>query len=340
MKTLFNYSLKQSNSFAVESIAPEVFCPSSTNDLFELVDKLPETFYILGEGYNTLLVDETSPVIIKPEFFGEEIIENDNDFVINVSASENWHKFVCRCIKQGINGLENLALIPGSIGAAPVQNIGAYGVELSDYCQSVTWFDFEKKQFVNYDNEQCQFSYRESIFKQRLKNKGLIVSVTFRFPKQWQANLSYAGLDHLPANTSAQQVLNEVIALREGKLPDPTVLPNAGSFFKNPILKHEQWIVLHDKYPSMPSYPQNDDKVKIAAGWLIQEAGLKGYEENGVGIHKKQALVIVNYESNSGQDVTKLAQTVQQRVAAMFGIYLEPEVRAVFSSGEFSLIEK
>ncbi len=338
MKTLSNYSLKQNNSFAVDSISPLVYCPSSESDLQELADLLPASFYILGEGYNTLLVDSRAPVIIKPEFFGVSIRECDEGYTVSAAASENWHELVLHCISKGINGLENLALIPGSVGAAPIQNIGAYGVELSQYCSEVTWFDFDKQQLTQFTNDECKFSYRESIFKHGLKNKGLITQVTFFFTKKWKPNLSYAGLDDLPTNVSAQAVLNKVIEIRQSKLPDPNELPNAGSFFKNPLLNKADWLELKKLFPDVPSYPQASGHVKVAAGWLIQEAGLKGFEENGVGVHKNQALVLVNYTSNSGGSISTLANTVYNKVYEKFGIQLEPEVRAVFSTGESTLI--
>lgn len=338
MKTLSNYSLKQHNSFAVDAVSPKVFFPSSETDLIELSNNLPSPFYILGEGYNTLLVEDLAPTIIKPNFIGINISENATDYIVTAAASENWHTFVCLCIEKGINGLENLALIPGSVGAAPVQNIGAYGVELSQYCKEVSWFDFETKQMIHFDKEKCKFGYRDSVFKTELKNKGLIVSVTFCFPKLWLANLSYAGLDHLPNNVDAQTVLNQVIKVRSSKLPDPEQLPNAGSFFKNPVINLSDWENLKSTYPNIPSYPQPDGKVKVAAGWLIQEAGLKGYTKNGVGVHKNQALVLVNYSSKSGRSISNLALIVQQKVFSMFGLTLEPEVRAVYSSGESALI--
>lgn len=338
MKILSHYQLKQHNSFAVESTSPQVFFPSSEKDLLELVEHLPSSFYILGEGYNTLLVDALAPTIVKPDFKGIDIKETSLEYIVTAAASENWHEFVCLCIEQGINGLENLALIPGSVGAAPVQNIGAYGVELAQYCKYIHWFDFDEKKVKTFNNSECEFDYRESVFKHRLKNKGLIISVTFSFPKIWLANLSYAGLDHLPKNVDAKTVLNEVIKVRSAKLPNPNELPNAGSFFKNPIVEYNNWEKLYSKYPNIPSYPQHNGTVKVAAGWLIQQAGLKGYKENGVGVHQNQALVLVNYSSKSGQSISTLAMNVQRKVFDVFGLLLEPEVRAVYSFGESKLI--
>lgn len=339
MKTISHFSVKQTNSFAVESIAPIAYFPSCIDDLIELAHLSLTSFYILGEGFNTLFVTNESPTIIKPEFKGIEIEEHSTCTTVKVAASENWHEFVCFCIEKGINGLENLALIPGSVGAAPVQNIGAYGVEMAKYCQEILWFDFETKECVVFKHDDCKFSYRESIFKNELKNKGLIISVVFSFPNLWQANLSYGGLDHLSNNVSAKEVMKEVINLRESKLPNPYILPNAGSFFKNPVIEHTQWERLIKQYPTMPSYPQANGKVKVAAGWLIDQSGLKGYQDNGVGVHNKQALVLVNYSASQGEAIVKLAMLVKNKVQAIFTICLEPEVRTIFPKGEMKLVE-
>jgi len=339
MKIHNHYALKHHNSFAVNSVSPKVFSPSTEEDLLELAEILPLNFYILGDGFNTLFVESISPVIIKPDFTGIKIEVQSDCFIVKAAASENWHEFVELCVEKGMNGLENLALIPGSVGAAPVQNIGAYGVELAQYCQEVLWFDFESKQSVLYKHKDCQFSYRESIFKSELKNKGLITHVTFCFPKNWQANLSYAGLDHLTTSASANEVMNEVIKIRQSKLPDPYRLPNAGSFFKNPVVDYSQWQKLMAEYPHLPSYQQSNNKVKIAAGWLIEQTGLKGYKANGVGVHDKQALVLVNYKSELGDNIADMALYIIKKVQENFNITLEPEVRAVFSEGERNLTE-
>lgn len=339
MKTISHFSVKQTNSFAVESIAPIAYFPSCIEDLVELACLPLSSFYILGEGFNTLFVKNESPIIIKPEFKGIEVEKHPTFTRVKVAASENWHELVCFCINQGINGLENLALIPGSVGAAPVQNIGAYGVEMAQYCEEVQWFDFDTKQSVVYKHDDCKFSYRESIFKNELKNKGMIIRIVLSFPLLWQANLSYVGLNHLPKNVSAKKVMQAVINIRESKLPDPYKLPNAGSFFKNPVIDHAQWKILIKQYPNMPSYPQANGKVKVAAGWLIDQSGLKGYKENGVGVHNKQALVLVNYNASQGESIVKLALFIKNKVQALFTICLEPEVRTVFPEGEMNLME-
>jgi len=340
MKSITSYPLKKVNSFAVESFAPIAYFPKSVDDLIELAELQLTSFYILGEGCNTLFVQHESPIIIKPEFKGITIEEQLTATRVTVAAAENWHDFVCLCIEKGIYGLENLALIPGSVGAAPIQNIGAYGVEMAQYCEEVLWFDFTTKQCVTYKKDDCEFGYRESIFKNKLKNKGIIINITFSFPHTWQANLSYAGLNQLPQKTTAKDVMQAVIEIRQSKLPDPVVLPNAGSFFKNPTVERIQWKQLIDKYPNMPSYPQSSGKIKIAAGWLIDQVGLKGYQIDGVGIHQKQALVLVNYHAVQGEAIVKLALFIKDRVQKLFNINLEPEVRAVFPEGEMNIVER
>lgn len=339
MQSNQQFSLQQHNSFNVVAICPKIFFPSSLADLQQLSPFLNSPFYILGEGSNTLFIDEYTPTIIKPNFLGIDVVESEHYFEVHVGATENWHNLVSFCIEKGINGLENLALIPGSVGAAPVQNIGAYGVEFADFCQQVEYFDLESAKMKKLTNSQCLFSYRDSIFKSPLRNQAIITKITLKFEKNWRAKLSYQGLDHLPAEVSAKEVMEQVIKIRQQKLPDPNALPNAGSFFKNPVVTDAEHNRLKALYPSLPSYPQNNGLVKVAAGWLIEQSGLKGYKENGVGVHKHQALVLVNYESESGQDVVQLAKHVQKQVLDKFGVLLSPEVRLVGAVKEESFAD-
>jgi len=336
MKYLATHSLKAYNSFSVESSTSSIYAIKSVTDLHNLPDLSIMPFYILGEGSNTLFIDDIAPTIIKMNIRGIEVTETDTSYVIKVAAGENWHHLVSYCLEQHIYGLENLALIPGSVGAAPVQNIGAYGVEFSNLCQSVEWFDFTLQTVKSISNTECGFGYRESIFKHSLKNKGIITAINLCLPKQWVANLSYQGLSELNSSASGEQVFEKVIALRRSKLPDPNVVPNAGSFFKNPIVESDFYLALKKKYENIPSYPQENGQVKLAAGWLIEETGLKGYRQNNVGVHNKQALVLVNYDEGSGSDIIKLAAYVQQQVFEKFNIKLDPEVRMVNESGEIS----
>lgn len=339
MELLKDHSLQNNNSFNIICNSPKTFILKSINDLHNLPDLSLEPFYILGDGTNTLFVDDKSPLIIKPSFKGINFSETENHFKVSVAAGENWHEFVTLCIEKGINGLENLALIPGSVGAAPVQNIGAYGVEVSDFCIQVKWFDFDTQTIKALSSDDCNFSYRNSIFKQELYNKGIITEVIFEFPKNWKPNLLYAGLDTLSKNCTASSIMKKVISLRKGKLPDPKKTPNAGSFFKNPLVKESKLHELTLIYSSIPFYCQKNGDIKLAAGWLIDQAGLKGLEMKGVGIHNKQALVIVNKDNNKGTNIVALAQLVQKTVFEKFNVMLEPEVRIVTSHGEKSFSE-
>jgi UDP-N-acetylmuramate dehydrogenase len=339
MELSHQISLQKYNSFNVNAVSSTIYFPKTIADLEQLPLLNDDSFYILGDGSNSLFVDECAPLIIKPEFKGINISESTDSYTVSVGAAENWHALVCLCINKGIFGLENLALIPGSVGAAPVQNIGAYGLELSKFCKQVKWFDLSKKEVKTLTNEQCQFSYRDSIFKNELHNKGIITEVIFSFPKEWRPNLSYAGLSELDENSCAQQVMDKVIALRQAKLPDPDILPNAGSFFKNPIVSEAKLNSLKIIYPKIPYYPQNKGTVKLAAGWLIEQVGLKGYRENGVGVHEAQALVLVNYSSEQGQNIVELAKYVQQQVLSQFDISISPEVRMITATGERDFTE-
>ena len=334
MESRHQFSLYKSNSFSVRSVCSTIYFPTSVAELKQLPDLSSSHFYILGDGSNTLFVERKAPIIITPDFKGVNVSDTETDYIVRVGAGENWHDLVCTCISKNIRGLENLALIPGSVGAAPVQNIGAYGVELSDFCTQVTWFEFSSKTIRVLTNDDCRFSYRNSIFKQNLYNKGIITEVEFSFPKAWRANLSYTGLNELEQSSTAEQVMKKVISLRQKKLPDPNKLPNAGSFFKNPIINKQTYTKLKSLHPNMPSYPQKNGQVKLAAGWLIEHSGLKGYCVNGVGVHEHQALVLVNYESDKGTDIVKLAKHVQQKVHKNFNILISPEVRMITAQGE------
>lgn len=339
--TIFSkHSLRTKNTFKFPASALSFYQIQTLDELAELSDMLSaQNFYILGEGSNTLFIDQEIACVIHPKFKGVEVVERDADYLVKAYAGENWHNFVVTLIDTGICGLENLALIPGSVGAAPVQNIGAYGVELSDFCHAVSWYNFKSKSLEVISNTDCEFGYRDSVFKQRLKNDGIIISVEFCFPKDWSAKLSYVGLNHLPENSSALDIMNQVIALREAKLPDPKVIANAGSFFKNPVLSPKKFAELSALFPTVPNYPQPNGSVKVAAGWLIEHAGLKGFELSGVGVHKKQALVLVNYESDNSKSLVELARIVVKAVSDKFGIQLEPEVRFVGFDGEVNSLE-
>ena len=342
MKSHSNYSLKTANSFAVESKTPHIYFPSSNDDLVALSQLLKDqTYYLLGDGSNTLFFEELAPVIVAPRFYGVEIQETELGFIVEVGGSENWHNLVISLIDQNINGLENLALIPGTVGAAPVQNIGAYGKDISMYCTGVTWFSMTNQRATQFSNEQCQFSYRDSLFKHDDYNKGIITKVSFFFPKKWQAQIEYGELQTLPPNVTAKEVMEKVIEVRNLKLPNPETLPNAGSFFKNPVVSNQTVSDLQRTFPDIPVYPVDESNSKLAAGWLIDQAGLKGFTQRSAAVHDRQALVIVNKGNATGNEIIHLAKFIQSEVHKKFAVYIEPEVRLVSSRGEqpFSAID-
>lgn len=264
---------------------------------------------------------------------GIKIVEHPTDFLITVAAGENWHQLVSYLLDQGIAGFENLALIPGTVGAAPVQNIGAYGVEIAKYIESVDFFDINSKSFKSLTNPQCHFGYRESVFKHQLKNKVVITQVHFKLPKKWQPELSYGPLQQLNDPTP-QQVFEQVIHTRNSKLPNPKVLANAGSFFKNPIITETVLTRLLAQFPELPHYSHGVGHHKVAAGWLIEQAGLKGFKIAGIEVHQQQALVLVNHGNSKGSDLIAMIHHIQQTVLARYHIILEHEVRLIDSQSE------
>jgi UDP-N-acetylmuramate dehydrogenase len=328
-----HFELTQHNSFAFPAVCPEFYQPTSIKELSETLSQIVSPFYILGEGSNTLFSESSTPPIIQPNIKGISIIEENETVLVSAKCGENWHQLVKFCVDKNFYGIENLALIPGSVGAAPVQNIGAYGAELSDVVDNVKWYEFSSQKIKILDNKACEFTYRDSVFKKLLAGKGLIVEVTLRLFKKWQANLSYHGLNALPVNASSKDVFQKVIDIRQSKLPDPKRLPNAGSFFKNPVITQDEYERLKKCYSEIPAYPQANNQMKLAAGWLIEKAGLKGLKQGGVGVDKNQALVLVNYESTQGQDIIDLAEYVQNSVNNKFEILLQVEVRVLSSVG-------
>ncbi|TWX74122.1 UDP-N-acetylmuramate dehydrogenase [Colwellia sp. C1TZA3] len=336
MKTRANFPLQAFNSLNVPAVTAEIFLPSTVKELSEITTDKALRSYILGEGTNTLFCQAKAPTIIKPRLMGIEVTENDEYFQVSAACGENWHNLVLFCISHAIYGLENLALIPGSVGAAPVQNIGAYGIEVSDFIERVTWYDFAEKKLVDFSNAACQFGYRNSIFKQALNGKGIITHVHFLLPKAWQPVDSYQGLNTIISPVTPQAIMAKVIQLRQTKLPDPKLLPNAGSFFKNPLVTEDFFHALQQQYPKIPYYRQQSGEIKLAAGWLIEQAGLKGFRDGGVGVHENQALVIINYDSKHGQDIVALSVYIQEKIMAKFNLHLIPEVRFIGADGELS----
>ncbi|WP_286233811.1 UDP-N-acetylmuramate dehydrogenase [Thalassotalea sediminis] len=339
MQSFQPFTLSEHNTLGVPASCPQYFEPANLEEFKLAYAACQGNFYLLGEGSNTLFVDTDTPAIIRPRFLGKSTRDLGDYVLLTVSCGENWHQLVTYCVANGYYGIENLALIPGSVGAAPVQNIGAYGVELSDVVHAVSWFDFAQQKVIELEHSDCQFSYRESIFKNTLQSKGVITQVTFKLSKTFTAKLSYNGLNFEQDNVTAADVMQRVIEIRESKLPDPSKLPNAGSFFKNPIVEQAQYQALIAKYPHMPSYKMNDNTYKLAAGWLIEKAGLKGFRLDGVGVHEKQALVLINYDGMAGNKIVELATIVMNKVDDSFNILLEPEVRFVNHLGLTSMSE-
>jgi len=296
-----------------------------------------EPTFILGEGSNTLFIEDYQGQILNNQMNDFEVKETSDAWVLTCGAGKNWHRLVHDTVVEGMPGLENLALIPGSVGAAPVQNIGAYGVELSHFVSRVRVWDCQNHEFEEFTNEACRFGYRDSLFKQTGNEHLMITSVELVLPKSWKAELSYPDLNTLDESASPQEVMHHVIAVRNAKLPDPAVSPNAGSFFKNPIISNEHFKALRDLFPDIRSFPLSDGRVKLAAAWLIDQAGMKSVSFGGAGVHPKQALVLVNKGQATGADILSLARYIVEQVESKFAVRLEPEVRLIGAEGRLDL---
>ncbi|KTF10324.1 UDP-N-acetylmuramate dehydrogenase [Pseudoalteromonas sp. H105] len=317
--------------------------PSQCSTITEITDlnqlqqqSFASPFCILGEGSNTVFLDDYQGTVIKMATKGITVTQREHDYLLDVAAGENWHQLVVYTLAHTMPGLENLALIPGTVGAAPVQNIGAYGVELAKYVDYVDYFDIASKKIVRLSKDACLFGYRDSIFKHCLKNKVVIVQVGLCLPKLWQPELSYGPLKQLE-HVTPHTIFDQVIKTRSSKLPDPYTLANAGSFFKNPIIKNDRLKVLLKKYPQLPHYHYDDNHHKVAAGWLIEQAGLKGFRIAGIEVHQQQALVLVNYGESAGSDLIAMVKHIQQQVWQCYEISLQHEVRLMTKRDECHL---
>lgn len=290
---------------------------------------------VLGGGSNILFTKDVPQWVVRNEIKGiEKVKEDDTHIWLKAGAGEVWHLFVLYCVNNNYAGIENLSLIPGTVGAAPMQNIGAYGVEVKDVIDSVRFFNIEKDTFETYHNEDCQFGYRDSIFKRSLKGKVIITSVIFRLNKQPVFNTSYGNIrQELDAKgikePSIKAISDAVISIRSSKLPDPKEIGNAGSFFKNPEIPATQYQQLKSAYPDMPGYKINDTTTKVPAGWLIEQCGWKGFRENDYGVHQHQALVLVNYSKARGAQIAALSERIMASVKDAFNIELEREVQII-----------
>lgn len=323
-----NVNLKDFNTLQLPCIAEEFVAISSIQDLKDL-SLLKKKIFILGGGSNVVLPSKISGLVAHIALKGKMLVDEDfYDHYVNVAAGENWHDFVCWTLEEGFNGLENLSLIPGTAGAAPIQNIGAYGVEVKDFISSVFCFDLQSGQSVELQSSECRFGYRDSIFKHEAKDKLIVTSVTFRLPKIHEPKLHYGDLEHqlksMGLSTDPRHISQAVIQVRQSKLPDWKDLGNAGSFFKNPIVSPQKREELLSLFPDLVSYPFGSD-FKLAAGWLIDRAGWKGKKLGPVGMYEKQALVLVNHGGALSEDVKSLAQQVAHDVYTKFGVQIEPE---------------
>lgn len=299
-----------------------------------------EPFILLGEGSNVLFLEDFAGTVVLNRIKGIDIQEQDDAWKLHVGAGENWHALVEATLKKGIAGLENLALIPGMAGSAPIQNIGAYGVEFRDVCEYVDVLNLDTGATQRLHREECAFGYRDSIFKHQYQQGYAIVAVGLSLNKRWQPVLTYGDLTRLnPATVTAWEVFHAVCHMRQSKLPDPRVTGNVGSFFKNPLISLERAEKLKLACPDMPCYPQGNGEVKLAAGWLIDQCQLKGFRIGGAAVHQQQALVLINAEHATSQDIVALAKTVRERVGQKFDVWLEPEVRFIGAQGECNAVE-
>ena len=341
MEILENISLKKLNTFGVEVKARRFVAVRNEHDIKELFDSdiLGENnSLILGNGSNVLFVNDFDGLVIHSQMRGITICESNDDYVIlNVAAGELWHNFVTISLTNKYFGLENLALIPGTVGAAAVQNIGAYGSEQKDFFFSVRGYNLIQNEFQELDAEQCRFGYRDSVFKNELKNKFFITSVKYKLSKREKVNLSYSELLHEAERFGIKQpdaryVYDTVCRLRKSKLPDPKILGNAGSFFKNPVVSESTFNDLKEKYPEIKGYRNIDDKIKVSAAWFIEKAEWKGKRIGDAGVFNKHALILVNYGNASGKDIYELSEKIRLSVLEMFGVNLEPEVQIIKST--------
>jgi len=290
---------------------------------------------VLGEGSNTIFMQDLTAPVCRFVADSKTVTQLDPQHVlIHVEAGHNWHQLVSWTVEQQFWGIENLALIPGSVGAAPVQNIGAYGVELADSCLYVDFYHWQQRKVQRIAAGRCQFGYRDSVFKHALAGKGIIVAVGLCLSNSASPVLGYKGLDHLPADAAITTVFEQVIAVRSSKLPDPAVLANCGSFFKNPVIAMQQYTALKAKHAAMPGFIQADNTVKVPAAWLIEQQGFKGKSYGDVGCYKLQPLVVVNHGAGTPAQLEQLVTAVQQQVFAVYGIQLEAEVRMLNGAGQ------
>ncbi|MEM6524848.1 MAG: UDP-N-acetylmuramate dehydrogenase [Bacteroidota bacterium] len=339
MNAQHNVSLKPFNTFGLDATAKTFYKVQSENELLEALNQIEisgDDFVVFGGGSNLLLTSDINGTVIKNSILGKEVIrETEENVFVQFGAGENWHESVLYAIDNDWGGIENLSLIPGTMGAAPMQNIGAYGIEICNVFHELTALEISSGKLQKFNNEDCQFGYRESIFKNKKKGKFIITDVTLRLTKSDHIiDSSYGAIKDVLStkgikDPGIRDISNAVIEIRQSKLPDPKKIGNAGSFFKNPTIDKIDFEGLKAEFSGIPGYELPEEKVKVPAAWLIEQCGWKGIERNKIGVHKKQALVLVNYGGGSGNELKELAFEIRQSVADKFGIELHPEVNII-----------
>ena len=332
-----NVSLKPFNTFGIDAKATSYCNISTVEELKSILEQqYKNPFFILGGGSNMLLTKDIEALVLHINLKGITVeSETDDKVIVKAMAGENWHELVLWCLDHNYGGIENLSLIPGNVGTAPIQNIGAYGVELKDVFVSCEAMHVENQTLKTFAKEDCKFDYRESIFKQELKGKYIITSVNFELSKtSHKLHMDYGAIkDQLKlsgvTNPTISDVSEAVIAIRQSKLPDPKEIGNSGSFFKNPIISKAQFQKLKKNFPEVPSYKVSDESIKVPAGWLIEKAGFKGKRFNDYGVHNKQALVLVNYGNAKGSDIYDMALLIKKTIKRIFDITIETEVNII-----------
>ncbi len=326
-------SLKRLHTFGFDTLAQDLVEVNTTDDLASVFQRVKrKTYYLLGEGSNSIFLEDFTGTIVLNKMKGIQIQESDTEFNLSVASGELWHELVEHTLSIGAFGFENLALIPGTVGAAPIQNIGAYGVEIEKFIRSVEYYDIELNTFHTLNHEDCDFAYRDSIFKKQLFNRAVITKVNFTMPKKNPVEHSYAPLNQLVAPTPLD-IFNKVIEVRTDKLPNPKLLGNAGSFFKNPVVSKQTLDEIESRFDKVPYFKVSEVSFKVPAAWLIDQLGFKGKMYLGVKCHEKQPLVLVNTGKGNGEGLLMLARQIKQSVFDTFAIELENEVRLIGKNG-------
>ena len=338
MNIIENYPLLKLNTFGVDVKAKYFISINTVNELIELTKTKvfkDLQLLILGGGSNILFTKDFDGLVILNNIKGKEIIDQTKESIfLKIGAGENWHELVMYTVDNGWGGIENLSLIPGNTGTAPMQNIGAYGVEIKETFVELEALEISSGKIVKFNNSDCEFGYRESVFKNKMKNQYIILNITLELKKNPVLNINYGDVNAILEsqninNPSIKEVSNTIISIRQSKLPDPKIIGNSGSFFKNPIVSLNQLEFIKKKYPNVVNYKINENEVKIAAGWMIERAGWKGKKFNNYGVHEKQALVLVNYGLANGMEIFNLSEEIILDIKDKFGITLEREVNII-----------